>query len=348
MPERVTSRRVFRRTDAFKEGVAKVELVTESLPSELPANSILIKVAAVSLNYRDANIVNGGNPWPVIPKGIPGSDAAGTVIAIGSSVKKLSLGDNVVPILDQENISGREKGRRWLVADVDGVLGDYIILDEELVVKTPAYLDPREACTLPCSVLTAWNALQGISIGKTVLIQGTGGVSLGAIKIARAAGCRVILTSSSDSKLKLMQERFGGDSLLTIKYATNKDWHDEALRLTNGEGVDLLLENGGSSSIVQSIKCTKRGGTISQVGYLAKDDGGSLAGLIPGLIDRRINLRGINGGSKHELEDLCVAVEATKMRFHDTIDSVFPFEQSEEAIEHVWQGKQVGKVIIEL
>lgn len=168
----ITRRRVFRRTDAFAPDKPKLQLVEEPLQVPLSPTSVLVKVKAVSLNWRDANIVNGGNPWPVLPKGIPGSDAAGEVIAVGKDVKTLSVGDRVITIVDQKNITGREKEREWLVADVDGVLGDYVVQDEGVLCRTPSYLDPVEAATLTCSVLTAWCALLGIGIGKTVLIQG--------------------------------------------------------------------------------------------------------------------------------------------------------------------------------
>lgn len=169
---KITSRRAFRRTDDHTPGTPKVKLVNEALPSPLPAHSVLIKVHAVSLNYRDANIANGGNPWPVIPHGILCNDAAGEVVAVGDRVKSLVVGDRVAPIIDTENITGREAGRSWLAADEDGVLADYIVFDEETVSKLPAHLDWFEASIIPCAGVTAWSALKDIGIGKSVLIQG--------------------------------------------------------------------------------------------------------------------------------------------------------------------------------
>ena len=168
----VTHRRAFRRADDYTPGTPKVKLVTEALPLPLSPLAVLIKVHAVSLNYRDANIANGGNPWPVTPNGILCNDAAGEVIATGNNVKSFAVGDRVAPVIDTEYITGREVGRSWLAADEDGVLADYIVFDEDKIAKLPDYLDWICAATIPCAGTTAWAALRGMSIGQTVLIQG--------------------------------------------------------------------------------------------------------------------------------------------------------------------------------
>ncbi|KAI9899506.1 hypothetical protein N3K66_005967 [Trichothecium roseum] len=343
-----TERRAYRRTDDFTAGTPKVKLVTEPLPQPLDPTAVLVKVHAVALNYRDANIANGGNPWPVTPNGILCNDAAGEVIAVGDKVSFLAVGDRVAPITDTANITGREPGRSWLAADEDGVLADHVVFSEEKLSKLPDYLDWVSASIIPCAGVTAWSALKDVGIGKTVLLQGTGGVSTFALKLARAAGLRVILTSSSDDKLKKMQEQFPEPPILTVNYSKNPEWHEEVLRLTNGVGVDLVVENGGTSSLVKSIKCTRRGGIVSQVGYLAKQDPNQLKELIPIIIDRRVILRGINAGSKLDMEDLCAALSVSQMKFDDIIDSVRGFDEAEEAIEYIWQGKQIGKLVIKL
>ena len=168
----ITTRRAYRRTDDFTPGTPKIELVTEPLPIPLSATKVLIKVRAVALNYRDANISNGGNPWPVTPHGIIGNDAVGKVIAIGEQVKALKLGDRVAPNTDTENLTGREPGRSWLAADEDGVLADYLVYDEKVLGRLPTYLDWIQASTIPCAGVTAWSALKGAQIGQSVLIQG--------------------------------------------------------------------------------------------------------------------------------------------------------------------------------
>ncbi|CAG9940016.1 unnamed protein product [Clonostachys rosea f. rosea IK726] len=290
MSTTVKTRQAYRRTDDYTPGTPKVKLVTEHLPAELEPTAVLIKIHAVALNYRDANIANGGNPWPVTKNGVPGNDAAGEVIAVGEKVSLVKIGDRVAPITDSEFVTARS---------------------------------------------TAWSALKGASIGQTVLIQGTGGVSTFALKLARASGLKVILTSSSEEKLSTIKAQLGKPDILTVNYKTNPDWQTEVLRLTNGVGVDLVVENGGSSSLVQSMQCTRRGGTVSQAGYL----GGPKAEELK---------EGINAGSKDDQDELMAAISATQMTFDDIIDSVWSFDKAEEAIEYVWQGKQVGKVVIEI
>ncbi|OAL37906.1 hypothetical protein AYO20_02739 [Fonsecaea nubica] len=344
----ITSRKAYRRTDDYTPRKPRVELVTEPLPLSLAATSVLIKVHAVSLNYRDANIANGGNPWPVTPHGIPCNDAAGEIIAVGEGVRKFRVGDRVAPIIDTENLTGRESTRSWLAADEDGVLADYLVFSEEKLTKLPEHLDWTEASLIPCAGVTAWAALKDIGVGKSVLIQGTGGVAMIALKLARTAGLKVILSSSSDAKLGRIKAQFPTPPLLTVNYAKTPQWHQEVLDLTGGEGVDLVLEMGGTQTLVKSMKCTRRGGTVSQVGYLSKQSLDELAEFVPVLIDRRIILRGINGGSKLEQEDLCAAISATQMRFNDIIDKVYDFTQADEAIEDIWQGRQVGKLVIQI
>ena len=310
MPQ-VATRRAYRRTDDFTPGAPKLELVEEPLNIPLGATSVLIKVHAVALNYRDANIANGGNPWPVTPHGIICNDAAGEVVAVGEQVKGLMAGDRVAPNTDTENLTGREPARSWLAADEDGVLADYLIFEEKVLGKLPTHLSWAQASTIPCAGVTAWSALKGAEMGQTVLIQGersateenvetvhrlmnlegTGGVAMFALKLARAAGLKVVLTSSSDDKLAGICEQFPEPPILTVNYTKSVNWHEDVLRHTNGAGVDLVLENGGPGTLLRSMKCTRRGGTISQVGYLDRQKFDDALEILPLLIDRRINLR---------------------------------------------------------
>jgi NADPH:quinone reductase-like Zn-dependent oxidoreductase len=177
---------------------------------------------------------------------------------------------------------------------------------------------------------------------------GTGGVSTFALKLARASSLRVILTSSSDEKLEQIKKQFGKPEIQTVNYKTHPEWEKEILRLTNGIGVDLVIENGGSSSLVRSMECTRRGGIVSQVGYLGGPKPEHLKEFVSTIIDRRLNVRGINAGSKDDQDELMAVISATQMTFEDILDSTWSFDKSEEAIEYVWQGKQIGKVVIEL
>lgn len=166
-----TKRQAWRRTDDYTPGTAKLKLVTEEYPTLTPT-SVLIKVHAVSLNYRDANISNGGNPWPVTDNGIICNDAAGEVIAIGDKVKHFSVGDRASPVIDTEYITDRSTGRSWLAANEDGVLATRIVYDEDMLSRLPTYLPWEQACLIPCAGVTAWAAMRGVGIGKSVLIQG--------------------------------------------------------------------------------------------------------------------------------------------------------------------------------
>ena len=171
-PPNLTSRRAYRRTDDYTVGTPKIKLVTEPLPSSLQATEVLVKVHAVALNYRDANIAHGGNPWPVTTHGIICNDAAGEVIATGQQVRTLRVGDRVAPNIDTANLTGRESSRSWLAADEDGVLADYLVYDEKILGRLPAHLSWIEASTVPCAGVTAWSALKGAETGQSVLIQG--------------------------------------------------------------------------------------------------------------------------------------------------------------------------------
>ncbi|KAF4126931.1 NADPH:quinone reductase or related Zn-dependent oxidoreductase [Geosmithia morbida] len=345
-----THRQAWRRTDDYTKGTPKVKLVKEKLPLPLHPTSVLIKVHAVSLNYRDASIANGGNPWPVTENGVPGNDAAGEIVLVGDQVSLVSVGDRVAPITDSEYVTARSTGRSWLAADEDGTLATHFVFDEAKVTKLPGHLDWIQASVIPCAGTTAWSAIKGATVGQTVLIQGTctGGVSVFAIKLARASGLRIILTSSSDEKLDRVKEHFGEPEIQTVNYRTHPEWQAEVLRLTDGTGVDLVVENGGSSSLVRSMECTRRGGTVSQVGYLGGSKPENLRGFVSTVIDRRLNIRGVNAGSKADQDDLMAAVSATGMTFEDIIDSTWSFDKADEAIEFVWQGKQIGKVVVSL
>ncbi|KDN72268.1 hypothetical protein CSUB01_07919 [Colletotrichum sublineola] len=169
-----------------------------------------------------------------------------------------------------------------------------------------------------------------------------------ALKLAQASGLKVILSSSSDAKIEAIRKRFPSAPIYGVNYRANPDWHADVLELTGGVGVDLVVENGGTSSLVQSVKCTRRGGVVSQVVYLGEQNPVHLRDFVSTIIDRRVNVRGINAGSRLDLEDLCAAISATKLRFDDIIDAVFEFEQAEEAIRYLWEGRQVGKLVLRL
>ncbi|KAF2098806.1 zinc-binding oxidoreductase [Rhizodiscina lignyota] len=346
------TRKLYRRNIAGSSFSQRLALHEEHIPETLPTNtSILIKVHAISLNYRDANILNGTNPWATKADGIPCSDAAGEVISIGSHVTRFKIGDRVTPLLDQKSITGQEQEREWLGGEVDGVLATHLIFEQETVVKVPDHLSWAEAACLPNAGVTAWSALaSGSSLpsGTTVVMQGTGGVSIMALKLARAAGCKVILTSSSDEKLQRVQKFAGIGQISTINYRTTPNWDEEVLRLNGGVGADIVLETGGTASVMRSIRATAKRGTVSQIGYLGKQDAADLDGLLPLVIDRTIFLKGINVGSRLDFEQMNKLISANGISFEEVIDQKYSFDRASDAFEYLWSGKHVGKVVIEL
>lgn len=344
-------RRVWRRSDG--PAPYRLEQHNEPIPSPLPPTSMLIRVHAVSLNYRDANMLNGTNPWPIVDRGVPCSDAAGEVIATGSHATRFQIGDHVCPIVDQASITGDEQHRVWLAADVEGVLASHYVVDEQLAVRIPKHLDWTEASCLPCAGVTAWSSVvsegRRLVAGQTIVVTGTGGCSMMALKFTLAAGCKVLVTSSSDQKLDQLKQTFGKNgSLQTLNYKTNRNWDEDVLRLNNGVGADILLENAGAPGTIQSLKAVKKGGIISQVGYLGNQDTRHLQGLIPLLIDKTVNFRGINVGSRLDFERMNELIAASGMHFEDIIDRTFAYEDAPQAFEYLWSGKHVGKVVITL
>lgn len=237
------------------------------------------------------------------------------------------------------------------------MLATHVVFPDHVLVAIPAHLSDAEASILPCAGVTAWTALKGLKAGDVVLIQGTGGVSLIAVKFVLAMGGRVVISTANAEKGTRVEQLFGGGSaarqgsssvLGVVNYASNPDWHEEVLKLTGGVGVDYVLENGGASSLVKSFQCTKRGGVVSQVGYLGNQDPGQLKGMLPLLIDRKIILRGINVGSKQDFEEMNQFIELHRLRFQELIDRTFAFEDAEEAVEYVGKAGPFGKVVIEI
>lgn len=278
---------------SYRRSNGHLHLHKESIGISKPTD-VLIEIRAVALNFRDTNILHGTNPWAVQADGIPCSDAAAVIVGIGSEVKLFEIGDKVSPIFDQRSITGHEQTREWLGGEVDGVLATHCVFPEEKLVKIPGHLSWAEAACLPCAGLTAWSAITAGGLlrpGMSILIQGTGGVSMMALKIARAAGCSILLTSSSDEKLRAVQALPGFEHIQTINYVKVPDWHEEVIKMNGGVGVDIVLENGGTSSVVRSMKAAKRGGTVSQIGYLSKQDPYEMRELLSVLIDRKISLR---------------------------------------------------------
>lgn len=312
----------------------------------LAAHEVRVRVHAVSLNYRDLMIADGSYRSTGDGSVIPASDGAGEVIEVGPGVTRLRIGDRVAASFFPDWISGAPTAQttsRALGAVADGMLAEEVVLHENAWVTIPAHMDYAEAATLPCAGVTAWNALfvEGrLRAGDSVLLLGTGGVSVWALQIAKAAGLRAIITSSSDEKLE--RARALGASA-TINYRNTSEWQDEVVRLTGGRGVDLVLEVGGQGTLSRSIRSTRMGGTIAIIGGVS-GFGGELDPFA--LIGGAKRLSGIFVGSRSMLEDLSRFAEVAAIR--PVVDRVFPFQQVREAYTHLEHAGHFGKVVIEV
>lgn len=316
----------------------------EELPTPEPGHGqVRVRVRAASLNFRDLMISKGVyNPKLKLPR-IPLSDGAGEVSAVGEGVTRFRVGDRVVAGFMPWWLDGPptdEKVRSALGGEIDGTLAEEVVLPETGVLPIPAHLSFEEAATLPCAALTAWNGLVeagGIRPGDSVLIQGTGGVSIFALQFALQAGARVIATSSSDDKLARVREMGASDG---INYKTTPDWDKEVRRLTGGQGVDIIVEVGGAGTLPLSTRAIKLGGYIALIGVLT---GAGDFNPIP-LLMRNIRLQGIFVGSIQMFASMIKAIEVSQMR--PVVDRVFPFDQAVAALKHLESGSHFGKVVI--
>jgi NADPH:quinone reductase-like Zn-dependent oxidoreductase len=301
-----------------------------------------MKVNASSLNFRDLMIMNGAFRDLMSPNFIPASDGAGTVIATGSGVHRVQPGERVTATFAQNWTGGRRPHHADVLgrgAIVEGMLRDTVLLSEEDLVATPDHLSDEEAATLPCAAVTAWNALcqhAPLLPGQTVLVQGTGGVSVFALQFARLFGARVIATSSSDAKRARLSE-LGADA--TINYHDTPQWADAVLALTGGQGVDLVVEVGGAATFAQSEAAARDGGRISVVGLLT---GTPAPG--DGLFMRGLSIHPIRVGSQQDFEAMNRAISFHRLK--PLIDSTYAFADVPHALRHLESQRHVGKIVV--
>jgi len=321
-------------------------LKLEDVPDPVPGpGQIVIRLRAVSINYRDLLIAKGAyNPKLRFPF-VPLSDGAGEVIAAGAGTTRYQGGERVVvPFMPGwlEGPVDEEKARSALGAGGDGLLAEQAMLPERALLPIPSHLGFEEAATLPCAGVTAWNALVasgGVKPGDTVLVQGTGGVSLFALQFARLAGARVIATSSSDQKLARALELGACDG---INYKTTPDWDKRARELTGGRGVDQIIEVGGAGTLPKSMRAVRPGGYIALIGVLS---GAGEINPTP-ILMKNIRIQGIFVGSRIMFEDMNRAIETNQLR--PVVDRVFPFEQAALALKHLETGAHFGKVVVRI
>ncbi len=324
-------------------GLDKLRVAERPDPVAGPSR-VAVRIDACSLNYRDLLMIAGlYNPRQKLPL-VPVSDGVGEVIAIGEGVTRVALGDRVLGAFSQRWIAGRPDRATpasTLGGPLDGMLAEGIVLSEDGVVRAPPHMSVEQACTLPCAAATAWNALiehGHLAPGETVLVQGTGGVATFALQIAKLSGARVIATSSSDEKLARARE-LGADE--TINYVATPDWGKRARELTDGVGVDHVVEVGGAGTLAESIRAVRAGGQIALIGVLA---GHETSLRITPVLMQSIRIQGVLVGPRQALERMCKALE--QHRLEPVVDRVFAFADAPAAFAHLASGKHHGKVVI--
>jgi NADPH:quinone reductase-like Zn-dependent oxidoreductase len=297
-------------------GIDSIELA--SRPDREPGRGeVKVRVRAASFNYRDLLMVKGMyNPKLKLPR-IPCSDGAGEVTAVGDGVTAWKPGDRVAGIFMQNWIEGPPtpaKTKGALGGDIDGMLADSVILHETGLVAVPKSLSFEEAAALPCAAVTAWNALAAANLraGSSVLIQGTGGVSIFALQFARLMGMRVLGISSSDEKL----ERARGLGLHAgLNYRNTPEWEQWVLEQTGGEGVDLVVEVGGVGTLPRSLRAVKMGGMIAQIGVLSGPESSQGEQLpLPVILHKQAHIRGIYVGSRRDFEEMNRCIELSGLK----------------------------------
>jgi len=305
---------------------------------------VAVRVRAVSLNHRDLLTVEGTyNPKQPLPL-VPVSDGAGEVEAVGPDVTRPRPGDRVAGLFAPRWIAGeptRERLRSTLGGPLDGMLAERVVLAAEGVAPFPEHLSFEEAACLPCAALTAWSAVagpRGMTAGETLLVLGTGGVSLFALQLGRLLGARVLVTSSSDAKLERARE-LGAAGV--VNYRTRPDWDEAVRERTGGRGVDRVVEVGGAGTLARSLRAVRTGGTVCLVGNLS----GLEARLnLAHVFMRAVELRGVLVGSREGFEAMSRAIALHEMR--PVVDRVFAFDDAPAAFRHLESGAHFGKVVV--
>lgn len=327
------------------DGIEALKLSELPVP-EIKAGEILVKMRTASLNYRDLLVVKGVESWKPLSRRIPISDGVGEVVAVGNHVSRWKVGDLVSGIFLPKWLDGELTAEKYILplggAVADGVLAEFVVFDQNSVVKIPNNLTPTEAATLPVAALTAWHAVSRrsqVQSGESVLIPGTGGVSLFATQFVHALGGQPIITSSSDEKLEKAKEL---GAIATINYKKVPDWDEHIIELTNGKGVDHVIEVVGGEHLNRSLNAVKLSGTICFIG------------LIEGLrapintyqfVTKNVRIHGIETGSREMFEEMNQFIELHQLK--PVIDKVFGYNETREALKHLEDGTHFGKIVVE-
>jgi NADPH:quinone reductase-like Zn-dependent oxidoreductase len=326
-------------------GINNLQLVNTDTPR--PDNGqVLVRLNAASINYRDYQIIQGeftpNVPFPLIPL----SDGAGEIVALGEGVDRVQIGDKVTPLFFPRWLSGEALNKERSVSsglEVPGVLREFGVYDQQAVTKVASHLTDEEAACFPCAGLTAWNSLvtiAGIRAGGSVLVQGTGGVGIFALLFAKALGANVIVISSSNDKLARARA-LGADHC--INYKAMPDWGQAALELTNGRGVDVVVEIGGSGTLANSAQAIRHGGHIAIIGYLA---GAKIELTVFSLITKNAHWHGLGVGNRDQYEQMMAFVD--KHRIRPVIDKIYEFEQTGQALVDLVKADHFGKLVVRI
>lgn len=324
-------------------GIDHLQL-TERPDPQLGYGQVLVKMRAASLNYRDLLVVKGFyDPKLPLPR-IPFSDGVGAVVAVGEGVTRVKVGDRIAGIFFQKWIGGEltpEIAQSALGGAIDGILAEYAVLHEDGLIHVPEHLTDEEAASLPCAAVTAWNALfhaGNLKAGDTVLVQGTGGVSIFALQFALLAGAKVIATSSSDDKLERVRKMGAAE---TINYQQIPEWGQRVGELTDGKGVDYVVEVGGAGTLSESLRAVRHGGQISLIGVLS---GGKGEVATASILMKNVCVQGIYVGSRGMFMAMNSAIALHKLR--PVVDRVYPFHEVPEALKYMESGSHFGKICI--
>lgn len=324
-------------------GIDALEQIERDEPDPGP-HEVLVRVHASSINYRDLSTIENPASRGFLYPRVPNSDGAGDVVAIGSAVSRVKVGDRVCGTFFQGWIDGEvtsDAMQHALGGSVDGMLCEHKVLNEDGLVLTPAHLSDIEASTLPCAALTAWNSLVekgGVTAGSTVLVLGTGGVSMIALQFCRMLGARVIVTSSSDEKLARVREMGAWE---TINYRSDPHWDRMVLDMTDGRGVDHTVEVGGAGTLAQSINATRLAGSIGLIGVLT---GGEIDPMP--ILRKSLRLQGIYVGNRRMFENMNRAIALHQ--WEPVIDTTYEFDNARQAYHDMRAAKHFGKLVITL
>ncbi|KAL7754950.1 hypothetical protein ACKLNR_014707 [Fusarium oxysporum f. sp. zingiberi] len=330
--------------NSFDDLTASEETVPQPGPYE-----VLVRIRSVALNYRDVGVATSSYPFPVKDNVVPCSDLAGEIASIGASVEGFSVGDKVIAAFDGSTLYGPIKDwNHGLGGPKDGALRQYISLPSSALVSVgETKLSYSQLSSLVCTGTTAWNSLFGnvpIKPGQTVLFLGTGGVSITGLILAKAAGAVTIITSSSDKKLEHVQKTYGADHI--INYKKTPKWDEEVRKITNGNGVDYVLETGGAGTIAQSINSVTHGGIISVIGFLAQCEQKDMPDVALLALSKAAVVRGIIIGSRQHLEEVTRFVVARDLEVPVEKEFGFSRDQVIEAYKYLQSGQHIGKVCI--